>query len=111
MAFKLELTEAQFEAQVEQLASHYGWAWIHIAPAMNDRGYWRTPIRGDLGRGWPDLMLVKGSRVIFAELKANGKYATSEQKGVLALLSHIPGAEVYVWHPHQWEEIAARLSS
>jgi len=107
--FKLELTEAQFQGQIEELARRYGWHYLHIERAMNDRGYWRTPIRGDLGKGWPDLVLLKGSRVLFVELKANGKPLTDEQRGILELLSHIPGAECYVWRPAQFEEILGRL--
>jgi hypothetical protein len=108
--FKLELTEAQFQGQLTEVAAYHGWHWLHIEKALNERGYWRTPIRGPLGKGWPDLVLIKGSRVLFVELKANGKQPTADQRQVLEILSHIPGAEVYVWHPDQFEEIMGRLT-
>jgi hypothetical protein len=52
------VNEAQFQAQVVQLAELYGWAYLHIRPArIRDRHL--TPVAGALGPGWPDLVLVR----------------------------------------------------
>lgn len=102
MKWQTDLLEAQFQAQVEQLATMHGWAWMHMDKALNDRGRWRTPVRGGLGPGFPDLLLVKGERIIFAELKRQGSKPTGLQDEVLTTLSQVKCAEVYVWRPADW---------
>lgn len=103
--FTLELSEAKFQASVQDLANLRGWDWLHIQRALNERGYWRTPITGSLGRGWPDLVLVRGSRLLFVELKARYGKPTGLQQEVLGVLGAIPCAEVYVWRPTDWDLI------
>jgi hypothetical protein len=69
---------------------------------------WRTPVQGD-GKGFPDLVLARPPRVIFAELKtAKGKLGP-EQENWLAALTACPGVEVYVWRPDQLDDIAQIL--
>ena len=107
--FKIEQSEAQFQASVEQLATTLGWDWMHIRKAMNDRGYHRTPVVGSLGPGWPDLVLVKGERLIFAEMKSQkGRLAPHQQK-VLQQLS-ATGHEVFCWRPSDWDKIVEVLT-
>lgn len=53
--------------------------------------------------GWPDVVLARPGRVIFAELKMPKNYPTVEQKEWLEALS--AGKEVYLWYPRQWQEI------
>lgn len=98
------LTEAQFMSQVTQLAEIRGWSWLHIRPGMTQHS-WRTPISGPLGKGWPDLVLVreKDRRLLFAELKREGAKATFEQTEVLGILSAV--GESFVWWPADWPEI------
>jgi hypothetical protein len=81
----LPLTERDFMAQVTQLAELFGWQWAHFRPAMTTKG-WRTPVSGPLGKGWPDLVLVRPPRLIFAELKRDGGKLAQEQADVLSLL-------------------------
>jgi hypothetical protein len=64
----------------------------------NIRGEWRTPTSGPLGKGFPDLMMVRRGTIVFAELKAQGKYPTEDQKKVLAILSNTT-PHVYFWRP------------
>src|SRR5690606_4527127 len=68
MLTRPKVTESAFQRQVLALAKMLGWRTAHFRPAMNQRGDWRTPVAGD-GKGWPDLVLVKGERVLFRELK------------------------------------------
>lgn len=113
------LTEAQFLRQVTELAEIFGWGWSHFRPAMTTKG-WRTPVSGPLGKGWPDLVLVRESdrRLVFAELKGEGGRTTTEQDRVLDALRCLEGMwdtlpgptiEVKVWRPDQWPEIEATL--
>lgn len=108
--FQTLQSEAQFMAAVTQLAAIRGWSWMHIRPGLNERGRYRTPVSGALGSGWPDLVLVRTGRLIFAELKAQKGKVTGLQQTVLGVLGAIPCAEVYVWRPSDWELILETLS-
>lgn len=107
-AWKVDLTEAQFQQQVTQLAELYGWQWAHFRPAMTKYG-WRTSVSGPLGAGFPDLILAKGERLLFVELKASRRKVSGLQDVVLGVLSKC--AEVYVWRPEQWEEVMEALGN
>lgn len=63
----LQGTEQGFLDQVLALARATGWLAHHCRPALSRGGRWATPIQGDAG--FPDLVLVKGGRVLFWELK------------------------------------------
>ena len=105
----VDQTEAQFQQAVEELATLHGWRWMHINRSFT-KGYWRTQTRGNLGNGWPDLVMVKGGRLLFVELKAAKGKISGIQSEVLAVLGSIPCAEVQVWRPDDWEMILERLT-
>lgn len=94
------LSEADFQRQVTDLAQRLGWAWVHFRPARTQAG-WRTPVSGPLGAGWPDLVLVRGPRMLLLELKSRRGRLTPAQRDVLALLADVAaapssGVEVHV---------------
>ena len=64
-----KISEKEFQAQVLQFAKLHGWRTAHFRPAMTAKGRWVTAIQGE-GKGFPDTVLVRGYRLIFAELKA-----------------------------------------
>jgi len=103
--------EAVFQARMEAYASERGWSYMHLIPVPSRVG-WRTPYAGTLGKGWPDLFMVRGDRAVAAELKRDkaAKKATKEdQKRVLSLLG-LAGVETYLWCPDDWEEIESVLA-
>lgn len=105
------ITEREFMAQVTQLAEIRGWSWAHFRPAMTAKG-WRTPVSGPLGKGWPDLVLVRGKQILFAELKRDGAKETPEQRHVLNLLAEAhpeAGNGIVVWRPRDWDRIEYTL--
>jgi hypothetical protein len=57
---------------------------------------------GDVG--YPDLTLVRGGRMVFAELKAQDGRLSAEQTAWLDALKQTK-AEVYVWKPSDWPTI------
>jgi hypothetical protein len=97
----IPLTESEFQRQVVQLAENNGWDWMHIGRVGKHAA---NGAKGTLGTGWPDLVLVRGHRLIFAELKAeSAPLPSTEQRKVLqvlwGLMEGIPEIGVYVWRP------------
>ena len=102
-----KVTEAQFQRQVLALAKLTSWRVAHFRTAMNARGQYMTPVAGD-GKGFPDLVLVKGGRVLYRELKRDGGYLEPEQKAWRdALLA--AGADWALWRPRDWPLVEATL--
>jgi hypothetical protein len=99
--------ERDFQRAVIDLARLTGWRVHHTRPALTRRGRWLTPIQGDAG--FPDLVLVRAGRVIFAELKRVGGKPTAEQQAWLEALQACAGVEVYLWTPNDWEAIIDAL--
>lgn len=59
-------------------------------------------------RGFPDLVLVRPPRIIFAELKSSGRNPTPAQQEWLDALRRC-GLEVYLWRPEDWDDIVKIL--
>jgi hypothetical protein len=93
------VSERQLLDMVVELALRLGWLVHHDLPALNERGRWRTAIQGVAG--FPDLVLVRPPRVVFAELKRESGNTTQLQERWLDALSSCP-VEVYVWRPRHW---------
>lgn len=81
------MTEAELLQQVTQLAELLGWQWVHFRPARTQHG-WRTPVSGPLGKGWPDLVLVRRDRLVWMELKVGRGKLTAEQDSVALILAN-----------------------
>lgn len=91
---KPKLTEAQFEAAVERAAKLLGWRYYHTYNSMRS-----IP-------GFPDLVLVRGRRLIFAELKLDSGRVSQPQQNWLDDLRLVgPPTEVYLWRPRDWASI------
>jgi len=78
-----------------------GWRLAHFRAAWTKDG-WRTAMSGDVG--YPDLTMVRGERLVFAELKAVGGRLGDDQVVLLDALRETP-AEVYCWRPADWPQI------
>ena len=97
----IDETEAAFQARLIEYAISRGWEWMHIGRTGK---YSPNGAKGTLGTGWPDLTLVRGTRLIFAELKSQrAPIPGPEQQKVLLILSD--AAEVYHWRPSDWPMI------
>ncbi len=90
-------TEAEFQKQILQAARTFGWLRYHTSFSLGS-----SP-------GFPDLVLVKAPRVIFAELKRQSGNTTPEQDVWLACLRECPGIETYLWRPNDLEAAVAIL--
>jgi hypothetical protein len=102
------MSEDQFCRLVIRFAQLHKWRVAHFRPARTGKG-WRTPCQGD-AKGFPDLLLVKGPRLLAVELKVGKNKLTQEQ---FDWLSALMGArvETHVWRPEHWSEIEAVLGA
>ena len=62
------------------------------------------------GAGWPDLVLVRPPRIIFAELKNDRGEVRPAQLEWLDVLRLLPYAEVYLWRPSDWDAVVETLT-
>lgn len=99
-------TEAQFQRVVIAYAKDRGWLVQHVPPAPVRGSKHVTPTQGHVG--FPDLVLVREPRVIFAELKGAGG-PTEMQQIWLNRLSRCPGVESFLWWPRDWPAVRAAL--
>ncbi len=88
---------------VLQLAKLRGWRTAHFRPAMLRSGKWVTAVQGD-GKGFPDLILVRGAHIIAVELKVGRNKMTAEQIAWRDALVEA-GVGFSLWTPDCWELI------
>lgn len=91
------LTEKQFQSNVVRQARTWGW-WVH-----------HQTISYRSGAGLPDLLLIRGDRIVFAELKSMKGRVSPAQQDVIERIRATGKAEAYIWRPDQDEEIAEVL--
>ena len=91
------MTESELLAAVRAVAWRCGWLTYHTH--RSDRS---EP-------GFPDLCMVRGGRVVFAELKSEKGRVTRAQQTWLDGLEQA-GMEVFVWRPSDLDGIARLLS-
>jgi hypothetical protein len=97
------LSEKEFTTLVIDFAHKHGWRVAHFRPAMTKGGRWVTAVQGD-GKGFPDLVLVRGHVLLFAELKVGRNKCTDEQEDWLMAIGQTNSGAL-VWHPEWWPEI------
>jgi hypothetical protein len=82
-------SEKSFQAQVTHLALERGWRVYHTFRSV------RSPA------GFPDLVMVRRPRIVFAEVKREDGKTTAEQAAWLEDLAAC-GQESYLWRPSDW---------
>src|SRR5260221_14148207 len=84
------MTEAELQHNVEQAARACGWLVYHTRFAFGSEP------------GFPDVVLLQGERLLFAELKRTTGKLTPAQEFWIWSLQTVPGIEVFVWRPEHW---------
>lgn len=132
------MTEQRFQDQVTNLATYYGWRWFHAPDNLprKTRGG-RVRLQRTVP-GFPDLVLVRGAELIFAELKTDTGRVRPEQREWIHDLQNVSTAvsfardvalqqpddklpesvrvdrgvavDVYVWRPRDFDDLHARLA-
>jgi hypothetical protein len=95
-------SEDAFQRTLIDYARLRGYKVAHFRKARTKHG-WRTAVMAD-GKGWPDLVLVRGPTILFVELKMDGACPTAEQAAWLSRL-RLAGQTALVWTPRMWPEI------
>jgi hypothetical protein len=91
------ITEKEFMAQVSKLAKLCGWRVYHTHDSRRSVA------------GFPDLLMIRRTHLIVAELKVGRNKPTPEQKEWLDAF-HDVDATTFVWTPDDWTEITETLS-
>lgn len=94
-------SEAAFQQALTNMATAFGWRWYHTHRSD------RSP------RGFPDLVLVRGVDLIFAELKTDKGVVSGPQQEWIDSLGRVAfiadNVSVYLWRPADWPAIEAVL--
>jgi len=104
----IKISESAWQKQVIEIAQYAGFRVAHFRGVRVQRKdgsvYYQTPVQAQ-GVGYPDLCMVKGNRLIYAELKREGGKPTPEQVEWLEALSKVPGVECFLWKPSDYEVV------
>lgn len=92
----VEISEAEWQTAVLELAEMLGWSWHHETDSRRTKA------------GWPDLVLWR-ERIVFVELKKESGRVSPAQAAVLDGLA-AAGGEVYVWRPSDLPAVQRVLS-
>lgn len=80
------MLEDELKSKTIAVATPLGWRWYHTHDSRRSPG------------GFPDLVLVRGPRLIFAELKKqDGRYRPGQREWLADVAR--AGAEAYTWRP------------
>lgn len=85
----LSLSERDLQRQIVNTAKMLGWMVYHTYDSRKSEP------------GFPDLIMVRGTICIAAEIKAQKGQVTQAQQNWLDALS-LTGVNVYVWRPDDW---------
>ena len=89
-------TEGVFQLAVMDLARALGWEPVHFRQMIGNPS------------GYPDLTIIRGERVILAELKREtGKVSRRQQEWIDRMAA--VGTTVHVWRPSDWDAIREAL--
>lgn len=108
------MSEAEFQQAVVDAARTLGWH-VQFTPdwmmrlAVHDMHRKRRGDRPWPDKGFPDLVLVRGTQIVVAELKSDKGRVRPEQQAWLAAL-RAAGVKAVVWRPRMWDDVLACLA-
>jgi len=93
-----QISEAEFQNTLRTYARLKEWLYYHPYDSR----------RSD--PGFPDTVLARDDRIIFAELKKMGGRISKPQRTWIDTLKEHPTVEVYIWFPSDWDQIEEVLA-
>lgn len=87
------MVEEDVERLVVDTARQFGWARYHPRWSMGSSA------------GWPDETLVRGTRMVVAELKGTAGRVSKPQQDWLDRLRQVETVEVHLWTPDDLDDI------
>lgn len=90
-------TEAAWQKTVRQAAAMLNWRCYHT----------RFSFRSD--PGFPDLICVKGNRLVALELKSERGRVTAAQQEWIEAFAAVPGVTALIAKPNDWPAVEAAL--
>lgn len=107
-----ELLETAWQDQVLGLADLGGWATFHPGHgghgSRHDGTHRPTLMQTKTGKGFPDLILVRGPDLLIRELKTDKGRLSPEQRVWIGRLE-AAGVDVAIWRPKDINEVRERL--
>jgi len=91
------MTETQFLKSVVSVAEDGGWLVYHTYDSRRSQA------------GFPDLVMTRAGRTIFAELKSQKGRIKAAQQNWLDELRKTKGLEVFLWRPSDMDEVVKNL--
>lgn len=91
------MNESQFQQKVTDYCDWLRLRWYHVNDSRKDKA------------GFPDLVIVGPSGVIFAELKSTSGKVSAAQNDWWRDLT-IAGAAAFIWRPEDWHIIDRELT-
>ena len=85
MTISVPVSEEALKSAAIDLAHLHGWRVAHFRPARTKRG-WRTAVEAD-GKGFPDLLLIRGRQIKVRECKVGYNSPTADQMAWLGAFS------------------------
>lgn len=109
----VDMSERAFQASVLDYAERLNWKTAHFHDSRREvrRRDGSKQIIGDkAAAGFPDLVLVRADRLIFAELKREKGKLSDNQAEWLSILGGVEqvvpeNVEVWIWRPSDWPQI------
>jgi hypothetical protein len=91
------LSEKEFQSAVVKEAKRLGWRVYHTHDSRKSEA------------GFPDLVLLRGPRIMVAELKVGSNKPSADQLNWIEYFGDA-GVENHVWYPTDWPKIMERLA-
>lgn len=90
-------TEKEFLGMVLRYARLRGWLAIHHFDSRRSQ------------RGFPDVLAVRGGRIVALELKTERGRVTEDQREWIRRLGECAGVEARIVRPSDWDEVLELL--
>lgn len=100
------IPEAQVQRNVQEILTMFGWWWYH---APNNRPNKDGKVQR-IRAGFPDIIAVRGTRIVVAELKKETGHTTDEQDEVLAMFQLTGKVEIWIVRPSNIDEFRKAMA-